>query len=56
MADGNTLFTFIGFLGLYFAVGLLYVLLILNIILKGPQPPAPADADAASLPAAPEAI
>lgn len=55
VAEGNTLFTLIGFLGLYFAMGLLYVLLILNVILKGPQPADQPEPASAPLPAAPEA-
>jgi len=55
VAEGNTLFTLLGFLGLYFAMGLLYVMLTLNVILKGPQPADEPESDA-SLPAAPEAI
>ncbi len=55
VAEGNTLFTLLGFLGLYFAMGLLYVMLILNVILRGPQPADEPESDA-SLPAAPEAI
>jgi cytochrome d ubiquinol oxidase subunit I len=55
VAEGNTLFTLLGFLGLYFAMGLLYVMLILNVILKGPQPSDEPESDT-SLPAAPEAI
>ena len=55
VAEGNTLFTLLGFLGLYFAMGLLYVMLTFNVILKGPQPADEPESDA-SLPAAPEAI
>ncbi len=55
VAEGNTLFTLLGFLGLYFAMGLLYVMLTFNVILKGPQPSDEPESDA-SLPAAPEAI
>jgi len=36
VASGNALFTLIGFLGLYLIMGLLFVILILRIINKGP--------------------
>jgi cytochrome d ubiquinol oxidase subunit I len=37
VSAGNTLFTLLGFIGLYLLLGLLFVLLIGKIIYKGPQ-------------------
>lgn len=34
--EGNSLFTLLGFAGLYFVMGLLYLLLILSVVLRGP--------------------
>lgn len=36
VSSGNTLFTFLGFVGLYILLGLLFLLLVLKIIRKGP--------------------
>ena len=52
VAEGNTLFTLLGFLGLYFAMGLLYVMLTFNVILKGRS--RPMNRIGRVLPAAPE--
>ncbi|HHC79147.1 MAG TPA: cytochrome ubiquinol oxidase subunit I [Flavobacteriia bacterium] len=38
VSSGNTLFTLLGFIGLYLLLGLLFVILIGKIINKGPQP------------------
>ena len=38
VSSGNTLFTLIGFVGLYLLLGLLFLLLVGKIIHKGPQP------------------
>lgn len=37
VSSGNTLFTFLGFVGLYILLGLLFLLLVLKIIRKGPE-------------------
>lgn len=39
VSSGNTLFTFLGFVGLYLLLGLLFLLLVLKIIRKGPLAP-----------------
>ena len=38
VSSGNTLFTLLGFIGLYLLLGLLFVILVGKIINKGPQP------------------
>lgn len=38
VSSGNTLFTLLGFVGLYILLGLLFLLLVLKIIRKGPEP------------------
>ena len=38
VSAGNTLFTFLGFIGLYFLLGLLFLLLVGRIINQGPAP------------------
>ncbi|WP_437921941.1 cytochrome ubiquinol oxidase subunit I [Sphingobacterium sp. LRF_L2] len=38
VSSGNTLFTLLGFVGLYILLGLLFLLLVLKIIRKGPDP------------------
>ncbi|MCL4109170.1 UNVERIFIED_CONTAM: hypothetical protein GTU68_028351 [Idotea baltica] len=38
VSSGNTLFTLLGFVGLYFILGMLFVILVGKIIHKGPQP------------------
>jgi cytochrome d ubiquinol oxidase subunit I len=37
VSAGNTLFTLLGFLGLYFVVGVLYLLLVIKAINRGPE-------------------
>jgi cytochrome d ubiquinol oxidase subunit I len=37
VSSGNTLFTLLGFVGLYLLLGLLFLLLVLKIIRKGPE-------------------
>ncbi len=37
VSAGNTLFTLLGFVGLYLLLGLLFVILVLKIIIKGPE-------------------
>ena len=37
VSSGNTLFTFLGFVGLYFLLGMLFLLLAGKIINKGPE-------------------
>ena len=37
VSSGNALFTLLGFVGLYLFLGLLFVILVMKIILKGPQ-------------------
>ena len=37
VSSGNTLFTFLGFIGLYLLLGLLFIMLVGKIINKGPQ-------------------
>lgn len=37
VSSGNTLFTFLGFVGLYMLLGLLFILLIFKIVNKGPE-------------------
>jgi cytochrome d ubiquinol oxidase subunit I len=37
VSSGNTLFTFLGFVGLYILLGLLFLMLVLKIIRKGPE-------------------
>ncbi len=37
VSGGNTLFTLIGFIGMYFLLGVLFLVLVGNIIRKGPQ-------------------
>ncbi len=54
--EGSSLFTFIGFTGLYFVMGLLYLLLIFNIIRVGPGSPTDPEPIAEAIPAEPEAI
>ena len=56
VSEGNSLFTLLGFFGLYFVMGLLYLLLILNFVRQGPQSsedPGPIDE---AIPTAAEAI
>ncbi|MFD1768316.1 cytochrome ubiquinol oxidase subunit I [Sphingobacterium suaedae] len=38
VSSGNTLFTLLGFVGLYILLGLLFLLLVIKIIRKGPEP------------------
>ena len=38
VSSGNTLFTLLGFVGLYMLLGLLFLILVLKIIKKGPEP------------------
>lgn len=38
VSSGNTLFTLLGFAGLYLLLGLLFVILVIKIINKGPEP------------------
>ncbi|GHE23546.1 cytochrome ubiquinol oxidase subunit I [Sphingobacterium griseoflavum] len=38
VSSGNTLFTLLGFVGLYLMLGLLFLLLVLKIIRRGPEP------------------
>ncbi len=38
VSSGNTLFTLLGFVGLYIVLGLLFLLLVVKIIRKGPEP------------------
>lgn len=38
VSSGNTLFTLLGFVGLYILLGLLFLMLVLKIIRKGPEP------------------
>ncbi len=38
VSSGNTMFTLIGFVGMYFVMGLLFILLVLQTINKGPAP------------------
>ncbi len=38
VSSGNALFTLLGFVGLYLLLGLLFLLLVLKIIRKGPEP------------------
>jgi len=40
VSAGNTLFTLLGFLGMYFVIGVLFLLLIVKIIHRGPDAPA----------------
>jgi cytochrome d ubiquinol oxidase subunit I len=37
VSSGNTLFTLLGFIGLYLLLGMLFLLLVGKIINKGPQ-------------------
>ena len=37
VSSGNTLFTLLGFIGLYLLLGLLFVILVIKIIVKGPE-------------------
>jgi len=37
VSAGNTLFTLLGFLGLYFVVGVLYLFLVVKAINRGPE-------------------
>lgn len=37
VSSGNTLFTFLGFVGLYLLLGLLFILLVFKIVNKGPE-------------------
>ncbi len=37
VSSGNTLFTLLGFIGLYLLLGLLFVVLVMKLILKGPE-------------------
>jgi cytochrome d ubiquinol oxidase subunit I len=37
VSSGNTLFTLLGFVGLYLLLGLLFLMLVLKIIRKGPE-------------------
>ncbi|MDT9702929.1 cytochrome ubiquinol oxidase subunit I, partial [Streptomyces sp. P17] len=37
VSSGNTLFTLLGFIGLYLLLGLLFVVIVIKIILKGPE-------------------
>lgn len=39
VSSGNTLFTLLGFVGLYILLGLLFLMLVLKIIRKGPEAP-----------------
>ena len=54
--EGNSLFTLLGFFGLYFVMGLLYLLLILNVIRQGPQSSEDPGPINEAIPTAPEAI
>jgi len=38
VSAGNALFTLLGFLGLYLVIGVLFILLVLGIIRRGPDP------------------
>ena len=38
VSSGNTLFTLLGFIGLYILLGLLFLLLVIKIVYKGPEP------------------
>ncbi|KKX50853.1 cytochrome ubiquinol oxidase subunit I [Sphingobacterium sp. IITKGP-BTPF85] len=38
VSSGNALFTLLGFVGLYILLGLLFLMLVLKIIRKGPEP------------------
>lgn len=38
VSSGNTLFTLLGFAGLYLLLGLLFVILVIKIVNKGPEP------------------
>ena len=42
--SGNALFTFLGFLGLYLLLGLLFLFLILELVTHGPVPTEPGPA------------
>lgn len=37
VSSGNTLFTLLGFIGLYLLLGLLFVVIVIKLILKGPE-------------------
>lgn len=37
VSSGNTLFTLLGFVGLYLLLGLLFILLVFKIVNKGPE-------------------
>jgi cytochrome d ubiquinol oxidase subunit I len=37
VSSGNTLFTLLGFIGLYLLLGILFVVIVMKIILKGPE-------------------
>lgn len=37
VSSGNTLFTLLGFIGLYLLLGILFIVLVMKIILKGPE-------------------
>jgi cytochrome d ubiquinol oxidase subunit I len=37
VSAGNTLFTLLGFLGMYFAIGVLFLLLVIKTINEGPE-------------------
>jgi cytochrome d ubiquinol oxidase subunit I len=38
VSAGNTLFTLLGFLGMYFVVGVIFLFLVLRLIIHGPEP------------------
>jgi cytochrome d ubiquinol oxidase subunit I len=54
--EGNSLFTLLGFLGLYFVMGMLYLLLVLTLLRNGPQSRNAVDLLNGTSPNAPEAI
>lgn len=43
VSAGNTLFTLLGFLGMYLVVGVLFIILVIKIINEGPQKASPAE-------------
>ncbi|HSB82651.1 MAG TPA: cytochrome ubiquinol oxidase subunit I, partial [Candidatus Methylomirabilis sp.] len=40
VSSGNSLFTLLGFLGLYLLLGVAYIALMLSLVGRGPQPDA----------------
>lgn len=46
VSSGNVLFTLIGFAGMYLVMGLLYVVLIVQDVARGPEPPEEEEPDA----------